>query len=297
MAATVKYAALFIDFENVYYFLKNRLEAGQDANDALVRWIRKLRIELQQTISEQCIVQHAYADFERVGQSAQSDLYLLGVESHHVLSTDHKNAADMRLCIDALETMYTRPEIQSFVFVAGDRDYIPVIQHLKTHARTVRVVAFKENTSGDLLQIVGEEYFLEGARLLASEFKLGPERRVPVQDSRSESSTEVEKPKVIARPIVARRFSPVRRLSGTDQLALEIMLKHFGEKPEVWMTPFLHRLRDEMPQLEEFERKALISNLAESGVIAIEKRQGTPSDYSVMVVNWDHPDVRELNPG
>ena len=76
------------------------------------------------------------------------DLYLLGVEAHNVLGTEHKNAADMRLCIDAMEILYTRQNIQSFILVAGDRDYIPVIQHLKKNGRTVRVAGFAAASPG-----------------------------------------------------------------------------------------------------------------------------------------------------
>jgi hypothetical protein len=74
------------------------------------------------------------------------------------------------------------------------------------------------------------------------------------------------------------------------------MLRHFGDKTEVWMTPFLHRLREEMPLLAEYERKSLVTDLSEMGAIAVEKRPGSPKDFSVIIINWQHPDVRRLNP-
>ena len=97
---------------------------------------------------EHVISMDAYADFDRIEETAQSDLYLVGCETHNVLGTDHKNAADMKLCIDALEILYTRKEIGTFVVVGGDRDYIPLIRHLKKHGRLVRVVGFRKSTSG-----------------------------------------------------------------------------------------------------------------------------------------------------
>lgn len=293
MESDVRYAALFVDYENLYYFLKNRLTPGQDPGDAVTRMVRSARIRLQQTFNEQCVIQHAYGDFEKIDANAQSDLYLLGVDTHHVLGTEHKNAADMRLCIDALEVLYTRPEIRSFVFMAGDRDYIPVIQHLRKHARTIRVAAFPQNISGDLLQIVGEDLFIDGTLLLPSEFVLGPERRpsMPAPQPRVDPVQTAQ-----PRPVVPR-FNSVRRLTEQDRAALDIMLRYFGDKPEVWVTPYLRRLREEMPMLEEYERKALLSNLSHAGATTVEKRTGTMNDYSVAIINWDHPDVRDLNPG
>lgn len=289
---TSAYAALFIDFENLFYYLNNRIDANQDPGDCVLRMIRRLQNEFQQTYGELCIVQHAYADFEKLDDSSQSDLYLTGIETHHVLGTEHKNAADMRLCIDAMEVMYTRPEIRSFVFMAGDRDYIPVIQHLKKHARTVRAAAFKDNMSGDLLRIVGEQNFIDCEALLPSGYRLAPKERprAPI----------AAPPPVVVHPVASApsksRFSSPSRLEGDERNAMRVMLEHFGQKPEVWMTPYLRRLREEMPLLEEYQRKAIISQLEMQGACAVEKRPGEPNPYSVIVINWNHPDVKELNP-
>lgn len=293
MESTPHYSALFVDYENVYYFLKNRLQNGLDPSDGAIQLIRRLRQTLLDEFSEQCIVQHAYADFEKIEESAQGPLYLIGVESHNVLGTEHKNAADMRLCIDALETMYTRPEINRFTFLAGDRDYIPVIQHLRKHARSVRVVAFQANMSGDLLINVGEENYLDAASLLPSEFVLA----APKPDR---SSAPTEKKTYVAppvAPVAEPSFSPPRALGDRERETLQVMIDGFGAKREIWVTPFLHRLREEMPLLAEYERRNLITNLAEAGAVAVEKRPGTPREYSVILLNWDHPAVRELCAG
>ena len=124
------YAAVFIDFENVYYFLKNHFADPPDLNDYVLELVRRLRDTLLERGLD-CLVINAYADFERLPSAPQGGLYLAGVLTRNVLGTDHKNAADMQLCIDALEVHYTRPEISTFVLVAGDRDYIPLLRHLR----------------------------------------------------------------------------------------------------------------------------------------------------------------------
>jgi uncharacterized LabA/DUF88 family protein len=291
----VKFAGLFIDYENLFYFLRRRLKEDQDPGDAVIRMIRSIRIRLQQEKEEQCIVQHAYADFDKIEEDAQTALYLTGVESHHVSGTDHKNAADMQLCIDAMATMYSRPEIQSFVFMAGDRDYIPVIRHLRTHAKLVRVSSFIGNVSGDLLQVAGEENFIDAAMLLPSGFDLLPHDR-EAQPKKILPATIAPAAPAPVRPPQPPKFTPSQSLDSEECLAVGCMLRHFGDKTEVWMTPFLHRLREEMPLLAEYERKSLVTDLSEKGAIAVEKRPGSPKDFSVIIINWQHPDVRRLNP-
>ncbi|RZK28737.1 MAG: NYN domain-containing protein, partial [Hymenobacter sp.] len=168
-ATASPYAAVFIDFENVYYFLKNHYLDPQDPHDYALDLVRALRDTLKRELGLDSLVLYAYADFDRLPTGPQGPLYLMGVDTRNVLGTDHKNAADMQLCIDALEVLYTRPDIGTFVLVAGDRDYIPVLQHLRRQARQVKVVGFRESVSGDLLLMLGQEHFLDARQLLPAE--------------------------------------------------------------------------------------------------------------------------------
>ena len=38
-----------------------------------------------------------------------------------------------------------------------------------------------------------------------------------------------------------------------------------------------------------------VSVLQEAGAIRIEKRQGETHDYSVVIIDWNHPDVQAAN--
>ncbi|HLO99610.1 MAG TPA: NYN domain-containing protein [Fimbriimonas sp.] len=297
------YAALFIDFENIFHYIRKRTVDSERAQDIVLELIQNLRKKLNDEFSTSCIVQHAYADFEQIDLNAQGQLFLLGVETHNVLGTEHKNAADMRLCIDVMDTLYTRSEIDTFVLMAGDRDYIPVLQHLRKHAKSVEVVAFKENISGDLLTLV-DDGFIDAQQCLGrvsqSELEVGQNRINEFFEQRAEASNEQAVKIAEARAtgkIPQVHFEKAKRLEEKDALvALEVMLHNFGDKPEVWFTPYLNKLRNALQHLAEYERKALVTTLEMSGVVKIEKRRGEPHDYSVIVMNWDHPDVRENNP-
>jgi len=320
------YAAVLIDFENLYYHLVGQYVDHPDLADALFDLLRNLRSHLEDELHLQPIIQKAYADFERLKSTPQGSLYLMGIDTHNVLSTEHKNAADMRLCIDAMEVLYTRPEITTFVFVAGDRDYIPVVQHLRRQARSVLVAAFKGNTSGDLLLNVGEKNFIEASALIDPKMIARLELAVMKQKEVEESikaratqpiqapvgapvtvpttvtmtSTPASKSAVPVRTTVSVRetnFAPNDKITDDNLItALTVMLDHFGHYTEVFLSPYLRKLSDALPRLADYERKALLNDLEAAGAIRIEKRRGEPFDYSVIVVNYNHPTVR-VNPG
>lgn len=353
-ATASPYAAVFIDFENVYYFLKNHYLDPQDPHDYALDLVRALRDALKREQGLDSLVLNAYADFDKIPTGPQGPLYLMGVSTRNVLGTDHKNAADMQLCIDALEVLYTRPAIGTFVLVAGDRDYIPVLQHLRRQARQVKVVGFRESISGDLLQMLGQEHFIDARELLPAErlqaledhrtarLRQGEEIRrlrergmvgvqsaaarqaaqdaaglagdAPAEGAESTASptTVVPRPSAPARPSMLEQllqeppatFAPIRRITRSDERrCLEFLLEQmqrFGSQqatPEIWASPFLRRLTDVLPELPDWERRQLLSHLRDAGAVRLEKREGEPHPFSVILVNYQHPDVRELNPG
>ena len=175
---------IFVDLENVYYFLKRRLKAGEDAVSAMFETLRELKGAVKEKYGHDAIILFAYGDFERLPDTVQNQLYLLGFDTRNVLGTEHKNAADMQLCIDAMHTLYVRADIAHFVIVAGDRDYIPVIKHVVSQGREVLVSAFKDATSGDLLEILGADRFFDLTELVTQRFKLMSREEIAAQEAK-----------------------------------------------------------------------------------------------------------------
>lgn len=349
-------AAIFIDFENVYYELR-RGTGSIDATEYILSAVRNLRAHLAKELSTQSIILKAYADFERLDSSPQGSLYLMGVETHNVLSTEFKNSADMRLCIDALDVLYTRPEIDHFVLMAGDRDYIPLVQHLRRHGRKVFITSFKANLSGDLLQNIESEKFIDAETLLSEEERHNLERARAWTEHQRALAAAVEEQKATLTPILKHAtngsssdngseplqvtgvvppalvkrplepvvtngyaakaselapeideyydeqeesdttFAPAKPITDFDtRECLTIMLQHFGRHKEIWMSPLLWKLSNNMPTFADFERKAFIASLQAAGAVQVAKRRGQPNDYSVVIINYNHPTVRECMP-
>ena len=322
---TAQHAAIFLDYENILYHLKKEYGDPPQVGDAIAQILRELRQYMADHYKVDVIIFKAYADFERMA-SALGSLYLMGIDTRNVLGTYHKNAADMRLCIDLMEVLYTRPDIQHFVLVAGDRDYIPIVQHLRQQGRQVTAVAFRQTVSGDLLQILGKDNLLEADKFINPELRkelqshktkfienMGvkvvgkidlPQPRVttsaqPVQAaSETKTAVEVKRPPRVELP-PQEDFTNVKKLTGTHVLeCLELLLNFAYSKGlrEVWLSPFLRYLTDEMTLLADYERKELINTLRIYGAIRIEKRAGDTYDFSVIQINYNHPDVVRLMP-
>lgn len=147
----VSNVALFIDYENVYWSMKNNYLLNPHAGsliDAIKQAAQK---------EGQVVLSLAYADFDQPEfKGLQTDLQRRSVEPRHVFSKSfpegvRKNAADIELSLDALELMYTRDDIDVYVLVCGDRDLIQLIRKLHTRNKRVSVIGVARTTSSDLV--------------------------------------------------------------------------------------------------------------------------------------------------
>ncbi len=150
-------SVIFMDYENIYWSMKQQYGVAPD----LDRLITSLR-EMGERGSGQVCLMHAYADFDHEEfRGLMSDLQRRSVEPRHVFSKNYedgtrKNAADIEMSLDALEIMYTRSDIDTFVLVCGDRDMIQVIRKLRARGKQVHVVAVEKTMSKDVMSFVNQ---------------------------------------------------------------------------------------------------------------------------------------------
>lgn len=52
-----------------------------------------------------------------------------------------KNGADIRMAMDVVEATYTRSEIQEFILLTGDSDFVPVLERLRHKSKRSAIVA------------------------------------------------------------------------------------------------------------------------------------------------------------
>ena len=69
-----------------------------------------------------------------------------------------KNATDIRLAIDAMELVFSRPEIGTIILLSGDSDFSSLVIKLKEYGKYVIGVGIRESSS-DLLVMNCDEYY------------------------------------------------------------------------------------------------------------------------------------------
>ena len=140
-------AALLIDFDNVTMGIRSDLQTELK---------RLLQSEI---IRGKVAVQRAYADWRRYPQYivplSESSIDLIFAPAY---GSNKKNATDIRLAIDALELVFTRPEIGTFILLSGDSDFSSLVLKLKEYGKYVIGVGIRESSSDLLIQNCDEYY-------------------------------------------------------------------------------------------------------------------------------------------
>ncbi len=140
-------AALLIDFDNVTMGIRSDLQT-------------ELRNLLSSAIiSGKVAVQRAYADWRRYPQYivplSESSIDLIFAPAY---GSSKKNATDIRLAVDAIELVFTRPEIGTYILLSGDSDFSSLVLKLKEYGKYVIGVGIKESSSDLLVQNCDEYY-------------------------------------------------------------------------------------------------------------------------------------------
>jgi uncharacterized LabA/DUF88 family protein len=140
-----------------------------------------LQTELRSLLASDIIkgkvsVQRAYADWRRYPQYvvplAESSIDMIMATAY---GSAKKNATDIRLAIDAIELVFVRPEIGTFILLSGDSDFSSLVIKLKEYGKYVIGVGIRESSS-DLLVMNCDEYYSYNA--LAGLVKSGEEELV-----------------------------------------------------------------------------------------------------------------------
>jgi uncharacterized protein (TIGR00288 family) len=145
--------AVFIDYENLA--IGAREDLGVDFQfkpiaDALAERGR-------------VVVRRAYADWTLFAKDRQM-LTLNQVELIEIpqrKGTVRKNAADIKMAVDAVELAFEREYVTAFAICTGDSDFTPLVHKLRELNRTVMGIGLKASTSALLPAACDEFLFYE----------------------------------------------------------------------------------------------------------------------------------------
>ncbi len=145
--------AVFIDYDNIEISVEDVF--GKNIE---VDWQRVFQYAAQ---IGRVVVRRAYADWGEV-RERQRGLLNLGVELVHVSSKRGKNAADIRIVIDALELLYSQQSSFSHVLlVSGDGDFVELVHRLRAQGKVVIGMGLSETTADYLVNACDKFVFYD----------------------------------------------------------------------------------------------------------------------------------------
>jgi len=151
-ASAADLVAVFIDLENLALGAGENLPGQADP-------IPYKALELLVRDYGNASIRRAYADWSRPEFAkhqynlAQNGMTLIQVTR---FGAQQKNAADILMAVDAMEVLITHPDVGTFMLVAGDGDYSPLVQRLREFGKRVVGVGTKASASARLVAVCSE---------------------------------------------------------------------------------------------------------------------------------------------
>src|SRR3954469_25139988 len=146
--------ALFLDYENLAIGAREALHgASFDLRPIADALAERGRV----------VVRRAYADWT----SFDDDRRMLTrhnvelIEIPQRMGSVRKNAADIKMAVDAIELCFERNYITTFVLCTGDSDFTPLVQKLRELNRSVIGIGIEASTSALLPPACDEFIFYE----------------------------------------------------------------------------------------------------------------------------------------
>jgi uncharacterized protein (TIGR00288 family) len=188
--------ALFLDYENLA--LGARDQRGGSAFD-----FRPIADALAER--GRVVVRRAYADWSYFDEDrrmlTRSHVELIEIPQR--MGTSRKNAADIKMAVDAVELAFEREYISTFVICTGDSDFTPLVHKLRELNKRVIGVGVEKSTSA-LLPPACDEFLyydrLEGVDIPPARGRRGRPARVPGQDPQR-TEPEPEPQPVVEQPV------------------------------------------------------------------------------------------------
>nr|MDT0660490.1 NYN domain-containing protein [Micromonospora sp. DSM 115978] len=167
--------ALFLDYENLALGARDQL--GGMAFD-----LRPIADALAER--GRVVVRRAYADWSYFDEDrrmlTRSHVELIEIPQR--MGASRKNAADIKMAVDAVELAFERGYISTFVICTGDSDFTPLVHKLRELNKRVIGVGVEKSTSA-LLPPACDEFLyydrLEGVDLPAARSRRGRATTAP----------------------------------------------------------------------------------------------------------------------
>lgn len=146
--------ALFLDYENLAFGAREQLhQASFDFGPVADALAERGRV----------VVRRAYADWSSFGDERRelTRFHVELIEIPQRMGAVRKNAADIKMAVDAIELCFERDYITTYVLGTGDSDFTPLVHKLRELNRRVIGIGVEAATSALLPPACDEFLFYE----------------------------------------------------------------------------------------------------------------------------------------
>lgn len=183
MAIDEERIALFLDYENLAIGARDSLGGAFEFKPIADALAERGRV----------VVRKAYADWSSFDEDRRmlTKNHVELIEMPQRMGAVRKNAADIKLAVDALEMAFERDYLTTFVIGTGDSDFTPLVHKLRELNKKVIGVGVKNSTSALLPPACDEFLFydrLEGVEQAPSR----RQRQKPSQPNAAEEPAPVD---------------------------------------------------------------------------------------------------------
>lgn len=274
-------AVILIDYTNLFGIVSERSSKGDQPDAVILDLIRELNRHVTDHLQMQPLRSVAFANIppgNNKGHRATGAWLSAGIEPRYSYSHSVDGATTIDLTAEALELSCLAGPTTSFVILSGNNWYVPLIQRLQRRGHFVLMATLESPSRSDHLPTDVLDAFLNARFLLNSTSPSG--MALPGEDA-------VEEPSV-QKPTQTKALE-----TDSARHTLEVIERFFGQYEEIYLTPLLRKLSETLEDEDE-EPKTLINALEEAGAVWLEKRRGFPHNYTVLLMNTEHPDVQEV---
>jgi len=279
------HATVLVDYSNLFGCIAERSLSDADPDHVALDVVKELQRHVAEHLQLHAVRTAAFANVppgSTRGHRVTGSWLAEGIEPRFSYASVADESAALDLAMEAMEIALGTTQRHAFIILSGNHWFVPLVQRLQRRGHFVFLAALEAPSRTDHLPVDVSDAFLNARFLLDSV--------VPGSDDHAGDAHDAQQADALAQtggpePAVLIEEESVRR-------ALEVIEQYFGQYEEIYLTPLLRKLSEVMS--DEEEPKDLITGLEEAGAVWLEKRRGFPHNYTVLLVNEDHPDVIDV---
>jgi len=213
--------AIFIDWENIYISTVSEYNSKPNVSAIL----EKAR-EYGRIVSATAYADWTDGDF----RDAPPTLYSNGISPHYISARyfpggksqkRRTNSIDVMLAVECSDFLHNHPQVDTYVLVTGDGDFIPLVSLLRSRGKTVVVIGVSEATSYHLIE--SADHFISYASLLEEEREARARDKAP-KKKKADPYDE------LVRAVQALKKAGKTRVLGQVKQQMIVQLGSFDER-------------------------------------------------------------------